>query len=95
MSELHYLSATRAREMFASRELSPVELMDAVIARAERIEPTVNAFCHRYYERARGQAKAAEARYAGNGEPPRPLRACRSASRTRSRSWESRCRCPR
>ena len=58
MSELHYLSATAAREMFASRELSPVELMDAVIERAEQVEPTVNAFCHRYYERARGQAKA-------------------------------------
>ena len=32
MSELYYLSATRAREMFVARELSPVELMDAVIA---------------------------------------------------------------
>jgi Asp-tRNA(Asn)/Glu-tRNA(Gln) amidotransferase A subunit family amidase len=73
MSELHYLSATRAREMFVARELSPVELLDAVIARAEQVEPTVNAFCHRFYDRARDQAKAAEARYAGNGEPPRPL----------------------
>lgn len=73
MSELYYLSATRAREMFVARELSPVELMDAVIQRAEQVEPTVNAFCHRYYDRARDQARQAEARYAGNGEPPRPL----------------------
>ncbi len=73
MTELHYLSATRAREMFVSRELSPVELMDAVLERAEQVEPTVNAFCYRYDDRARDQAKQAEARYAGNGEPPRPL----------------------
>ena len=73
MTELYYLSALRAREMFVSRELSPVELMDAVIERAEQVEPTVNAFCHRYYDRARDQAKQAEARYAGKGEPPRPL----------------------
>ena len=73
MSELYYLSATRAREMFVARELSPVELMDAVIERAEQVEPTVNAFCHRYYDRARDQARQAEARYAGKGEPPRPL----------------------
>ncbi len=73
MSELHYLSATRAREMFVSRELSPVELLDAVIARAEQVEPTVNAFAFTYYDRARAAAKESEARYAGKGEPPRPL----------------------
>jgi len=30
MGDLHYLSATEALAMFASRELSPVELMTAV-----------------------------------------------------------------
>ena len=70
---LHYLSATDALTAFAARELSPVELLDAVIARAEAVEPTVNALCHTYYDEARSQARAAEARYAGRGQRPRAL----------------------
>jgi len=73
MTDLHYLSATEALERFRSRELSPVELLDAVIARAEEVEPTVNALCHTFYDEAREQARAAEARYAGKGEAPRAL----------------------
>ena len=73
MTELHYLSATEALRAFRARTLSPVELMDAVIARAEKVEATVNALCHRFDERALEQARQAEARYMGNGEPPRPL----------------------
>jgi amidase len=71
--ELHYLPATEALRRFRDRGLSPVELLDAVIARAEAVEPTVNALCHTFYEQAREQARAAEARYAGQGEPPRAL----------------------
>jgi amidase len=73
MNDLHYLSATEALERFRARELSPVELLDAVIARAEEVEPTVNALCHTFYDEARAQAREAEARYAGTGEPPRAL----------------------
>ena len=73
MTDLHYLSATEALERFRARELSPVELLEAVIARAEEVEPTVNALCHTFYDEARAQAREAEARYAGKGEPPRPL----------------------
>jgi amidase len=74
MTELAYLSATAALSAFRSRELSPVELLDAVIARADEVEPTVNALCHTSYERAREQARAAEDRYAGRGDgAPRAL----------------------
>ena len=73
MSELHYLSATEAIARFRDHELSPVELLDAVIARAEEVEPTVNALCHTFYDEAREQARQAEARYMGKGEEPRPL----------------------
>src|SRR3954469_20371482 len=73
MSDLHYLSATEALTRFRARELSPVELLDAVIARAAEVEPAVNALCHTFYDEAREQAHAAEARYAGTGEEPRPL----------------------
>jgi Asp-tRNA(Asn)/Glu-tRNA(Gln) amidotransferase A subunit family amidase len=73
MSDLHYLSATEALARFRTLELSPVELLEAVLTRAGEVEPTVNALCHTFYEEALDQARAAEARYAGRGEPPRPL----------------------
>lgn len=64
MSEaLHYLSATEALEMFRSRDLSPVELMQAIIARTEELEPSINAFSHTFFEEAMVQARAAEKRY--------------------------------
>ena len=44
-----------------------------MIARAEEVEPSVNALCHTFYDEAREQARAAEARYAGKADPPRPL----------------------
>jgi amidase len=59
--------------MFRARKLSPVELMEAVIARAEVVEPTVNALCHRFFDQAIDQARKAEARYMGKSETPRPL----------------------
>src|SRR5262245_21404877 len=73
MAELYALSATEALRRFRARELSPVELLEAVIARAEEVEPTVNALCHTFYDDARAQAREAEARYAGRGEAPRAL----------------------
>ena len=71
MTDLHYLSATEALARFRSRDLSPVELLDAVIARAQEVEPVVNALCHTFPDVAREQALEAERRYA-SGEP-RPL----------------------
>jgi amidase len=73
MTELHYLSATEALEGFRAKTLSPVELMEAVLARADKVDGTVNALCHRFDERALDHAREAEARYMGKGEPPRPL----------------------
>jgi Asp-tRNA(Asn)/Glu-tRNA(Gln) amidotransferase A subunit family amidase len=72
VTDLCYLSAADALRMFGTRELSPVELMQAVIARAEAVEPAINAFAETRYEEALAQARAAEASYAGGGEP-RPL----------------------
>jgi len=60
---LCYLSATKAIAAFKSKELSPVELMQAVVDRAEAVNPTINAFTFKYFERAMQSAKTAEARY--------------------------------
>jgi len=73
MSDLHYLSATQALRMFRARTLSPVELVQAVIDRAAKVEPAINAFAETLYEQALAQARTAEARYAVGGDPPRPL----------------------
>ena len=46
-NELVRLSATEARALFTSRALSPVELLQALVERAEDVEPKVNAFAER------------------------------------------------
>ncbi len=73
MSDLAYLTATEARDAFRARTLSPVELTEAVIARAEATEPHINALTYRYFERAMSEARQAEARFMGKGPDPRPL----------------------
>ena len=73
MDDLCYLPATKALALFRERKLSPVELMRAVIARAEVVEPTVNALCISYFDEALDAARAAESAYMGTGESPRPL----------------------
>ncbi|MCZ0983112.1 amidase [Streptomyces diastatochromogenes] len=71
---LGYLGATEALRLFAARDLSPVELMRAVIERTEKTEPLLNAFTERLFDEALEQARHAEDRYLGkNGLTPRPL----------------------
>ncbi len=71
--DLHYLPAARALELFRGRELSPAELMEAVIARAEATEPALRAFAETFFDEAMEAALEAQERYAGRGQPPRPL----------------------
>ncbi|MDE0389240.1 MAG: amidase [Rhodospirillales bacterium] len=61
--ELCYLSASEALERFRARTLSPVELLDAQIARTQAVNPKLNAITYDYFDRAREQAKKAEAKY--------------------------------
>ena len=62
-TDLCYLGATEALNLFRARKLSPVELLDAIIARAATVEPTLNAFCFRYFDEARAAARIAEKAY--------------------------------
>ncbi|HSV55297.1 MAG TPA: amidase family protein [Burkholderiaceae bacterium] len=52
--------ATELRQLIASRAISPVELLEACIARIESVNPFVNAVTAKCYERARSEARAAE-----------------------------------
>ncbi len=72
MTELAYLSATEALHLFRTRQLSPRELMTAVIERAELVEPVANAFAERLFDQALDAAAEAERLYRPGGHP-RPL----------------------
>lgn len=72
MTELPYLSATDALHLFHTRELSPVELMTAVIEQAQAVEPTVNAFAEQLADEALAAAADAERRFRPGGDA-RPL----------------------
>ena len=72
MTEPCDLSALEARHLIGARQLSPVELLDSCIRQIERINPTVNAVTATAFERARSEAKAAQAAVA-RGDPLGPL----------------------
>ncbi|MGE5524779.1 MAG: amidase [Rhodospirillaceae bacterium] len=58
--DLLVLSAVELRRRIATKEVSPVELLEACIARIERLNPAINAIAATCYERARAEAKGAE-----------------------------------
>jgi Asp-tRNA(Asn)/Glu-tRNA(Gln) amidotransferase A subunit family amidase len=54
------LSAVELRRLIETRQISPVELLEACIARIEAVNPYVNAVTATCFERARKEARAAE-----------------------------------
>ncbi len=63
-TDLTWMGATEALQLFKAKKLSPVEMMDAVIKRAEAVKPSLNPFSNLHFEEAREKAKASESRYA-------------------------------
>ncbi|MBN9633255.1 MAG: amidase [Actinobacteria bacterium] len=62
-TSLHHLTATDAVALFRSGELSPVELLDAVVARTRAVEPVVGAVTEELLDEAYEAARESEARY--------------------------------
>ena len=60
MSKLVETSAVELRRLIGRKAISPVELLDACIARIEDLNPHVNAVTATAFERARVEARAAE-----------------------------------
>lgn len=58
--EVCYMSLIEQAEAIRTRELSPVEVVDAVLDRIERLNPRLNAYCTVVADAARQQAKEAE-----------------------------------
>ena len=86
MSELHWLTAAEAARAFAARELSPVELLTALLARIERLDPELHAFIRLDADAAMDAARAAETEIAAG-------RSARAAARRAGRhQGHHRCR---
>ncbi|MDE0919872.1 MAG: amidase family protein [Arenicellales bacterium] len=68
MSDLCNLTACDARQKIETKEISPLELVDACIGRIEAVNHAVNAIVATCYERAREEARLAE-KVVMNGSP--------------------------
>ena len=64
MTAPHWLSAAEAGSAFAAKTLSPVELMTALLARIDALDPKLNAFIRLDAEAAMQAARQAEAEIA-------------------------------
>ena len=71
--DICYLSAAEAVALFKARMLSPVELLEAVIARGQALAPSINAYADTYFDEARARARKAEAKYMASDGRPRRL----------------------
>lgn len=61
-TDITYLTATQASAAFADKQLSPVDLMEACIAKAEAVQPVLNCFTQTYFDTAMEAAKESETR---------------------------------
>src|SRR5262245_2963253 len=59
-SALCWMSATELAGLIRKKKISPVEVIDAVLTRIEKVNPAINAFVTLTGDEARRQAKAAE-----------------------------------
>ena len=58
--ELSLLDAVAQAELVRRGEVKPLELVEAAIARLDRLDPELNVLVTRQYERARGEAASGE-----------------------------------
>jgi amidase len=71
--DLCFTPATELQRLFRSRKTSPLEVMQAVLARVDAVNPTVNACVTVAREQALKAAKAATAALKRKGGKPGPL----------------------
>src|SRR5262245_12791298 len=68
-TDLHYATIAELSALFRRRTLSPLELTETLLARIEKLEPTLRAFVTVTADRARADARAAEAAFQRGGDP--------------------------
>jgi aspartyl-tRNA(Asn)/glutamyl-tRNA(Gln) amidotransferase subunit A len=72
MTDLTQASAADLSALYRSKAVSPLEALTAILARAERVNPSINALTLVDTDRALASARASEARWR-RGEPLSPL----------------------
>ena len=71
MDELWKLSALELRAMISLKQLKPSEIMEVILARIERVNPKINAFCTLHPDSAMAEARQADEKMAqGIGSGP-------------------------
>jgi aspartyl-tRNA(Asn)/glutamyl-tRNA(Gln) amidotransferase subunit A len=70
--EPHEMTASELSALFASRDLSPVEVAESSFGRIEALDAQINSFCHLDQGASLAMAEASEARWLA-GEPLSPL----------------------
>jgi amidase len=60
MTDLAWLDATAQAELVRNGEVSPLELIEAAIARIEKVDPELNAVIHHRFDKAIAEAKAGD-----------------------------------
>ena len=69
-ADVSYLDVAALQAAYARRELSPIDVVAASLARIEATQPSLNAFTTVCAERAQAEAAEAEQRLtAGHGRP--------------------------
>ena len=70
-TDLAYMPATEMARLIRRKELSPVDLVQAVLGRIDEVDPALNCFCFTFPEESLEKARAAEAAVmAGGGLDP-------------------------
>ena len=64
MPELWKLSGLQLSRMIASKKIKPSEVMEAILARIDRVNPKINAFCTLARDSAIAEARAADKKVA-------------------------------
>ncbi len=70
---LCWLPATELAAAIRRKKVSPVEVVEAILARIERLNPTLNAYCTVTADSARREAKAVECALMKRSARPGPL----------------------
>lgn len=68
MTDLNQLTAAELSRLYRKGKASPIETMKAVLARTDRVNPLINAFCRVDAKEAMKRARASERRWK-KGEP--------------------------
>jgi amidase len=87
--ELCYLSVAKLLQLYQSGELSPVDVLQAQIARIESLNPNINAIAEKHYAEALQQAKESEKRYKSGTQRPLEGITCAVKDDVFVKGWKS------